>query len=149
MKLKKADQQKIMFGVGALVLILMVVFVFGKLQGMNQNEQREIDVKVNIENEQGQSITYNPNELLKRLNKGLTTTYFFNSSAKKERCNAVEELYQLDAPRFMATVKAYQEKYNVSIITHMKACYFTCYNEQGSIYKLIEQRINHLRNLIN
>lgn len=149
MKIKKTDQKKILFGIGALVLVLMVVFVLGKLQGKSENEQREIDVKVNIKDDQGQTVVYDPNELLKRLNKGLTTTYFLNSSANKGRCRAIEELYKLDAPRFMATVKAYQEKYGVSIVTHMKACYFTCYNNEGSIYKLIEQRIIHLKNLIN
>ncbi|WP_052600219.1 hypothetical protein [Aureispira sp. CCB-QB1] len=149
MKINKTDQKKIALGIGALVIILMVVFVFGKQQGRNENEQREIDVQVNIKDEQGHTVAYNPNELLKRLNKGLTTTFFFNSTAKKERCEAIEDLYQLDATRFMATIKAYQEKYNVSIITHMKACYFTCYSDNGSLYNLVEQRFNHLKNLIH
>lgn len=149
MKIKKEDQKKILVGVGALVVILMIVFVFGKLKGRSENEQREIDVTVNIKDEQGQTITYNPNELLRRLFKGLNTTYFFNSTAKEERCNAIEELYQLDAARFMATVKAYQEKYGASIVDHMKACYFTCYNGGGNRFVLIEQRINNLKDLIN
>lgn len=149
MQIKKEDQKKIALGLSALVIILMVVFVFGKMKGRTENEQREVDITVNIKDEQGQHITYNPNELLRRLNKGLTTTYFFNSTAKKERCEVIEELYQLDAARFMATIRAYQEKYGISIITHMKACYFTCYNGGKNRYELIEQRIYNLKDLIN
>jgi hypothetical protein len=147
MKIKKEDHKKIMLGIGALALILMVVFVFGKMKGRDENDNKQVDVTVNIKDENGQTIAYDPNDLLKRLNKGLTTTYYWNFD---ERCNVVKELYNLDAVRFMAAVRAYKVKYNVSLETHLKACYYDCdtgvYNENYS--ELIYQRIENLKDLV-
>lgn len=147
MKLKKGDQKKLLYGAGALVLILMVVFVYGKMQGQQEKEKREIDVKVRIKDKDGQDVVYDPNELLERLHKGLTTTYFWSMS---ERCDPVEELYNLDGPRFIAAIKAYKEKYGVSIIVHMNACYRSCYLQGGQVdsFYAVKQRISNLKDLI-
>ncbi|BDS12989.1 hypothetical protein [Aureispira anguillae] len=122
MKIKEMNTSYLAWG-SALVVILIVVFVFGKMQGRAENDSEEIDVLVNIKDEQGQTVSYDPNELLKRLNKGLTTRYYFDFS---ERCQPIKELYNLDAVRFMATIKAYKKKYQEDIATHMQACYTTC-----------------------
>jgi len=150
MNLKKADQKKVILGFSALAIILMVVFVFGKMSGRNDVEQREIDIKVNIKDENGQHIIYNPTELLARLYKGLTTRYYFDFS---ERCNPIQELYELDATRFMAAVQAYQEKYNEPITKHMDACYIDCLRKGSykneNYFDLIKNRIHNLKDLIN
>lgn len=150
MKLNKEDKKKLGIGVSALVVILILVFVYGKMKGRDENEEREINVTVDIQDQNGQTITYDPNELLIRLNKGLTTTYFFNSTLNTERCQPIEELYALDSVRFMATVKAYEEKYSVSIITHMNACYTTCssHGRQLNFFRAIEERIDNLKDII-
>ena len=144
---QELNSTKLFIGIGAFALVLMVVFVFGKQKGKDENEQREVDVTVNIKDENGETIVYNPNELLKRINKGLTTTYYWNFD---ERCNVIKELYNLDAVRFMATVRAYKVMYNVSLETHLKACYYDCdtgvYNENYS--ELIYQRIENLKDII-
>lgn len=149
MKLKKGDQKKLLYGAGALVLILMVVFVYGKMQGQQENEEREVDIKVRIKDENGQSISYDPNELITRLHKGLTTRYYFDFS---ERCEPAKELYNLDAPRFMAAIQAYKTKYNTPIEHHMDACYANCKttNEYKgeSYFDLIKQRHNALKDII-
>jgi hypothetical protein len=146
--MKKADKQKLYIGLGALALVLMVVFVFGKMKGRDENEQREIDVKVNIKDENGQTVTYDPNPLLKRLNKGLITRYYFDFS---ERCDPIKELYALDSVRFMATVRAYKEKYGVPIKTHMLPCYVDCNtgaNSTENHFDLIYNRIDNLKDII-
>ncbi|WMX16559.1 hypothetical protein [Aureispira sp. CCB-E] len=147
--MKKADKQKMLYGVGALVLVLMVVFVLGKLQGRTEKEQREIDVQVDIKDENGQTVTYDPNPLLERLHKGLTTRYYFDFS---ERCDPIKELYSLDSVRFMAAVRAYKVKYGIDIQVHMKACNVDCNVNTGlqalSYFDLIYQRINNLKDII-
>jgi len=144
--MKKADKKKVLFGVGALVLVLMVVFVFGKRKGREENEQREIDVQVDIKDENGQAVSYDPNPLLRRLNKGLTTRYYFDFS---ERCDPIKELKQLDSIRFMATVRAYKVKYGDELKTHMEACNVGC-GDGGPIgdFDLIYNRINSLKDII-
>lgn len=150
MKLNKENQKKIAIGVGALVIVLIVVFAFGKVKGRNENEEREIDVTVNLTDKNGQTVSYDPNPLLIRLNKGLTTTYYFNSTLNTERCQPIEELYALDSLRFMAAVKGYEEKHGVSIVTHMNACYTTCssHGRQLNFFKAIEERIDNLKDII-
>jgi hypothetical protein len=147
--MKKADKKKMLFGVGALVLVLMVVFVFGKMQGRGENEQREIDVQVDIKDENGQAVSYNPNPLLKRLNKGLITRYYFDFS---ERCDPIKELYSLDSVRFIAAVRAYKVKYGVGIQVHMKECNVGCDAppELGALgyFPLIYNRIENLKDII-
>ena len=135
---------------GVALLLLIIIFVFGKQIGKNENEDRQIDVSVNIEDANGNTSTYDPNPLLEKLNKGLTTTYFFNSTLNSERCAPIEELYALDSVRFMATVKGYKEKYGVSLITHMNGCYTTCSSQgrQLNFFQAIEQRIINLKDII-
>ncbi|BDS12389.1 hypothetical protein [Aureispira anguillae] len=142
------NNHHLLLGAG-LVLVLILVFVFGKHFKKDNTEQKNIDVKVNIKDQNGQTIAYDPNPLLIRLNKGLTTRYYFDFS---ERCNPIKELYNLDAARFMAAVKAYKSKYNEDITTHMKACYANCkttgtYNGEN-YFDLIYQRIAALRDVI-
>jgi hypothetical protein len=146
MEIKKEDHKKIMLGIGALALVLMVVFVLGKRKGQEENEQREIDVQVNITDENGDSVSYNPNPLLTRLNKGLTTRYYFDFS---ERCDPIKELKLLDSVRFMATVRAYKVKYGDELKTHMEACNVGC-GDGGPIgdFDLIYNRINSLKDII-
>lgn len=147
MEIKKEDHKKIMLSIAALALVLMVVFVLGKQKGRDENEEQTIDVQVNIKDENGDTVSYDPNPLLIRLNKGLTTTYFWDFS---ERCDPIKELYSLDAMRFMATINAYKVKYKVGFVAHLKACYYECdtgvYNENYS--ELIYQRIEHLKDII-
>jgi hypothetical protein len=149
MEIKKEDHKKIMLGIGALALILMVVFVFGKMKGREENEQQEIDIQVNIKDENGDTVSYDPNPLLRRLNKGLITRYYFDFS---ERCDPIKELYSLDSVRFMATVRAYKAKYDVDIQVHMKACNATCNVNTGiqalSHFDLIYSRIDNLKDII-
>jgi hypothetical protein len=149
MEIKKEDHKKIMLGIGALALILMVVFVFGKMKGRDENEERAIDVQVNIKDENGETVSYDPNPLLVRLNKGLITRYYFDFS---ERCDPIKELYSLDSVRFMATVRAYKVKYNIDIQTHMKACNVDCNINTGinalSHFDLIYKRIDNLKDII-
>lgn len=128
-----------------LILVLILVFVLGKLKGRTENEQRQIDVKVKIKDDNGQLITYDPNELLIRVHNGLTTTFFWDPS---QRCEALEELYQLDSIRFMAAVRAYEEKYGAPLLRHIKACWFTCYQGGKNLYSSIEQRITNLKDII-
>lgn len=146
--MKLQANQKKYLAAGGLVVVLIVVFILGKMQGRTEKEQREIDVQVNIKDGNGQTVAYDPNELLTRLHKGLTTTYLWGIS---ERCDALEELYNLDAARFMAAVKAYEEKYGVSIVVHMNACYRSCFIQSGQVdsFQAIKQRINHLKDTIH
>lgn len=145
MKLSKKDRQKVGIGVGVLVVVLIVVFVLGKMNGRNEKEQREIDVTVNVTDQNGQTTTYDPNPLLVRLNKGLTTTAWFSTS---DRCKAIEELLELDSVRFMATVKGYEEKYGETIVTHIRACYWQCTDGWNNHFAEVEQRINNLNDII-
>ena len=99
-----------------------------------------------FKDEHGQTVAYDPNELLGRVNKGLITRYYFDFS---ERCNPIKELYDLDPARFMAAVRAYKVKYGVDITIHMKACNVDCNIKTGinslSYFDLIYQRINQLQ----
>ena len=149
-ELKTQDHKKIMLGIGALALVLMAVFVFGKMKGRDENEEQTIDVQVNIKDENGETISYNPNPLLVRLNKGLITRYYFDFS---ERCDPIKELYALDSMRFVAAVKAYRVKYGVDIQAHMKACNVDCNINTGiggtlSTFHLIYARIDKLKYII-
>jgi len=149
MKLNKEDKKKLSIGFMLLVLLLIVVFAYGKMQGLAENEEREIDVIVDIKDENGQTVSYDPNPLLVRLNKGLTTRYYFDFS---ERCDSIKELYSLDSVRFVAVVKAYKEKYGVDIQVHMRACYVDCNVKIGvqalNHFDLIYDRIEKLKDII-
>lgn len=141
----KKNKKNLAIG-GGLLLLLIIVFVFGKKIGNKENEDRQIDVSVNIEDNNGTVTTYDPNPLLVRLNKGLTTRYFFDFS---ERCEPTEELYNLDSLRFVAVVKAYKEKYGVDIKNHMKACHVDCNNgREVGTFTLIYNRIDSLKDII-
>lgn len=134
---------------GAALLLLIIVFVFARRLGKNENDKKGIDVTVQLKDQDGNLTTYNPNDLLKRLNKGLITRYYFDFS---ERCNPIKELYNLDAVRFVATVKAYKTKYNEDIKTHMKACYVDCNTGTGggeNYFNLVYAKIDSLKNIIN
>jgi hypothetical protein len=150
MKLNKEDKNKLGIGLGVFIVILMLVFVYGKMKGRDENEDREISVVVDIKDENGQTVTYDPNPLLIRLNKGLTTRYYFDYS---ERCTPIKELYSLDSLRFVAVVKAYKEKYGVDIQVHMKACYVDCNVKTGiqalNHFDLIYDRIDKLKDIIH
>ncbi|MBL4650823.1 MAG: hypothetical protein JKY03_13915 [Aureispira sp.] len=134
---------------GAALLLLILIFVFGKRMGKEENEERQIDVSVNIEDASGNITTYDPNPLLIKLNKGLVTRYYFDFS---ERCNPIKVLYSLDSVRFMATVRAYKVKYGVSLEIHMKECNVGCDAppELGALgyFSLIYNRIDHLQDII-
>lgn len=141
------NNKPLFWGAG-LILVLIIAFLVGKRFKKAAPENKEIDVQVNIQDENGQTVAYDPNGLLVRLNKGLTTRYYFDFS---ERCNPIKELYNLDAARFMATIKAYKTKYNEDITTHMKACYVDCNTGTGNdanYFDLIYQRIAALRDII-
>ncbi|CAA6828674.1 MAG: Unknown protein, partial [uncultured Aureispira sp.] len=64
MEIKKEDHKKIMLSIAALALVLMVVFVLGKQKGRDENEEQTIDVQVNIKDENGDTVSYDPNPLL-------------------------------------------------------------------------------------
>ena len=130
---------------GAALLLLIIIFIFGKQIGKNENEQRDIDVTVDIKDEHGNVTKYDPNPLLIRLNKGLITTYYFSTS---ERCKPMEELMALDSIYFMATVKAYKEKYGTSIVVHMRDCYRVCTDGWNNHFSTIEERIETLKDII-
>lgn len=144
----KKNKKNLAIG-GGLLLLLIIIFVFGKHIGNKENENRQIDVSVNIEDNNGTVTVYDPNPLLVRLNKGLTTRYYFDFS---ERCEPIRELYALDSPRFIATVRAYREKYSVDIQSHMKACNVDCNVNTGvnalSHFDLIYNRIDSLKDII-
>lgn len=146
MKKEIAIENKPLFLGAGLILALVIAYLIGKRSKKDQPEQREIDVTVNIKDENGQTVTYDPNELLVRLNKGLITRYYFDFS---QRCNPIKELYDLDPARFMAAVRAYKVKYGVDITIHMKACNVDCNLKTGinslSYFDLIYQRINQLQ----
>jgi len=146
MKKEIAIENKPLFLGAGLILALVIAYLIGKRSKKDQPEQREIDVTVNIKDENGQTVTYDPNELLVRLNKGLITRYYFDFS---QRCNPIKELYDLDPARFMAAVRAYKVKYGVDITIHMKACNVDCNLKAGinslSYFDLIYQRINQLQ----
>jgi hypothetical protein len=139
------ENKQLFLGAG-LILALVIAYLVGKRSKKDQAEQREIDVTVNIQDENGQTVTYDPNDLLKRLNKGLITRYYFDFS---QRCNPIKELYDLDPARFMAAIRAYKVKYGVDITIHMKACNVDCNLKTGinslSYFDLIYQRINQLQ----
>ncbi|WMX17041.1 hypothetical protein [Aureispira sp. CCB-E] len=138
------ENKHLFLGAGALLAIALA-YLIGKRQ-KKAVEQREIDVTVNLQDEHGQTVVYDPNPLLVRLNKGLITRYYFDFS---ERCNPIKELYDLDPARFMATVKAYKVKYGVDITIPMKACHVDCNLKTGinslSYFDLIYQRIHQLQ----
>lgn len=146
MKKEIAIENKHLFLGAGLMMALVIAYLIGKRSKKDQPEQREIDVTVNIQDENGQSVPYDPNELLVRLNKGLITRYYFDFS---ERCNPIKELYDLDPARFMAAIRAYKVKYGVDITIHMKACNVDCNLNSGinslSYFDLIYQRINQLQ----
>jgi hypothetical protein len=136
---------------GGVVVLIVFVFVLGKYFGKTSEnvEEREIDVQVNIKDENGNTVAYDPNDLITRLNKGLITRYYFDFS---ERCNPIQELHSLDSIRFVASVKAYKEKYGVDIQVHMKACNVDCNVKTGiealSYFDLIYARIESLKDII-
>ena len=142
------NKKGILIGVGALLVIVLVVVLWNRNNPKN-TEQKKINVKVDIEDENGNKIVYDPNPLLERLNTGLRTRYYFDFSP---RCDAIKELYNLDAPRFMATVRAYKVKYNESLKTHMDACWATCKTtgtyKGESYFELVDQRFNSLKDVI-
>jgi len=144
----KKNKKYLVIG-GAALLLLILIFVFGKRMGKDENEERQIDVSVNIEDASGNITTYDPNPLLIKLNKGLVTRYYFDFS---ERCNPIKVLYSLDSVRFMATVRAYKVKYGVSLEIHMKECNVGCDAppELGALgyFSLIYNRIDHLQDII-
>jgi len=144
---KVADvNKKYLFIGGGLLFVFAVVLLFRRKES-NNKEQKDIDVKVTIEDDNGNTTVYDPNPLLVRLNKGLITRYYFDFS---ERCEPIKELYNLDAARFMATVKAYKVKYNEDIQTHMKACNVDCNTGVGydTYFDKIYQRIDALKDII-
>jgi hypothetical protein len=133
---------------GAVVLIVLI-FVLGNYFGKTSSTNKKIDVQVDLKDEEGNTITYDPNELLEQLHKGLTTTYFFDFS---ERCEPIKALYNLDAVRFMATVRAYKVKYGVDLQIDIAGCNVGC-SESGSYGKygyfmLIEKRIKELDSIV-
>jgi hypothetical protein len=145
----KKNKKYLAIGSAAL-LLLIIIFVFGKKIGNNENENRQIDVSVNIKDVNGNATTYDPNPLLVKLNKGLITRYYFDFS---ERCDPIKELYSLDSVRFVAAVKAYKVKYGVDIQVHMKACNVDCNINTGiggtlSHFDLIYARIDKLKDII-
>lgn len=144
----KKNKKYLAIGSAAL-LLLILIFVFGKRMGKDENEERQIDVSVNIEDASGSITTYDPNPLLIKLNKGLVTRYYFDFS---ERCDPIKTLYSLDSVRFMATVRAYKVKYGVALEIHMKECNVGCDAppELGALgyFSLIYNRIDHLQNII-
>jgi len=139
------ENKHLFFG-AALILALVIAYLVGKRSKKDDVEKKEIDVTVNIQDEHGQTVSYDPNELLVRVNKGLITRYYFDFS---ERCDPIKELYDLDPARFMAAVRAYKVKYGVDITIHMKACHVDCNLKTGinslSYFDLIYQRINQLQ----
>jgi len=147
--MKKVEDinKKYLFIGGGLLFVFAVILLFRKKGNTTKTEQKDIDVKVTIEDENGNTTVYAPNPLLVRLNKGLITRYYFDFS---ERCEPIKELYNLDAARFMATVKAYKVKYNEDIQTHMKACNVDCNTGAGydTYFDKIYQRIDALKDII-
>jgi hypothetical protein len=139
------ENKHLFFGAG-LILVLVIAYLIGKRSKKDEPEKKEIDVTVNIQDEHGQTVAYDPNELLGRVNKGLITRYYFDFS---ERCDPIKELYDLDPARFMAAVRAYKVKYDVDITIHMKACNVDCNLKTGlnslSYFDLIYHRINQLQ----
>jgi hypothetical protein len=144
----KKNKKYLAIGSAAL-LLLIIIFVFGKRIGKNETEDRQIDVSVNIEDASGSITTYDPNPLLIKLNKGLITRYYFDFS---ERCDPIKALYSLDSVRFMATVRAYKVKYGVDLKIHMKECNVGCDAppELGALgyFSLIYNRIDNLKDII-
>lgn len=150
METKNLPLTKNQLYIGGLIVLIILVFVLGNYFGKKSKtvEHKEIDVQVNIKDENGNTVAYDPNDLITRLNKGLTTRYYFDFS---ERCNVIKELYNLDAARFMATIKAYKVKYNEDIQTHMRACYVDCNTGTGgddNYFDKIYQRIIALQDII-
>lgn len=138
---------------GGFVFLVVLIYFLGKNQGRTEKTNKEIDVKVRIKDKNGETILYDPSELVRKLHKGLTTTYYFDFS---ERCTPIKEFYKLEATKFMAVVAAYKTAYGVDIQTHMKACYRTCSQEASSdermpsdYFSLIYQKITNLQTLIN
>jgi hypothetical protein len=132
--------------IGGAVVLIALIFVLGNYFGKTSKTKKQIEVQVDIKDENGNTVVYYPNELLERLNKGLTTRYYFDFS---ERCEPIEELYALDSIRFMAAVKAYRVKYGEDLKTHMEACHVGC-GDGGPIgtFNLIYNRINSLKDII-
>lgn len=132
--------------VSGVVILIVLVFVIGNHFGKSSDTNKKIDVQVAIKDENGNTVVYDPNPLLERLNKGLKTTYYFDFS---ERCEPTEELYNLDSLRFVAAIKAYKEKYGVDIKNHMKACHVDCNNGRAvGTFTLIYNRIDDLKDII-
>lgn len=146
---KPLVQEKYLWIGGGVLLVLAIAFLLGKYLGKNpKTEEREIDVKVNIQDQNGNTVPYDPEPLLRKLNYGLTTRFYFDFS---ERCNPIKELYNLDAARFMATIKAYKTKYNEELQTHMRATWVDCNTGTGggeNYFDLIYQRIVALQDII-
>lgn len=141
------EQKHIAIG-GGVLLLLVVLFFIGKNAGVKQREERNIDVKATLTDTQGNTTQYDPTDLLRRLNKGLTTTYFFDTS---ERCDPMKELLALDALRFVAAIKGYKTKYGRDIQTDMDACYYSCNVRTGSketYFQKVKQRIASMQSLI-
>lgn len=135
--------------VGGAIVLIALVFVLGNYFGKKSDTNKNINVQVDLKDENGNTVAYDPNPLLERLNKGLTTTYFFDFS---ERCEPLQELYEMDSVRFMAAVRAYKVKYGVDIQTHIAACHVGC-SESGNYgtsnyFMLIEKRIKELESII-
>jgi len=133
-------------GGAVLLLVVLLIFLWGKSAGRKQRKEVPVDVKVNIQDENGNTVEYDPTPLVRRLNEGLTTTCWWNCT---ERCLALEDLNDLDAVRFMAAVKAYRAKYQTSLETHIEGTFVTCGYVKGRTLKQhIVARIDALGELI-
>lgn len=143
-------QNKYIWWGGGGIVILLVVYLIGKYANKAKMvEEKQIDVKVDIQDINGQTVKYDPNPLLMRLHEGLTVGVWWDVS---ERCASLKELYNLDAARFMAAVKAYKAKYNEDIRSHMAACWYDGCGvgpDGQSYFALIEQRITALGDVIH
>lgn len=135
--------------IAGLVVLIVLIFVLGNYFGKTSKTNKHIDVQVDIKDENGDTLAYDPNDLITRLNKGLTTRYYFDFS---ERCIPIKELYELDSLRFMAAVKAYRAKYGTDIQVHMQACNVGCdaSPDLGSLgyFSLIYNRIDNFKDII-
>lgn len=134
-----SKKQKIAGGV-IFLLVVVAIIVYSR------SKTQPIKLKVNLKDEQGNPIQYDPNPLVDQLNKVLTESCF----ACTDRCETVKKLLDLEPVQFMAVVQGYKTKFKTELVTDMKACWVTCDAVNGDNYfRMVYNRIDSLTPIIN
>lgn len=102
------------------VILVVVVYLIGK---HSKSNKKKVDVTVDLTDGNGTTIQYDPSKLVEKLDRTLSTTYYWDAS---ERCKVVKELMALPNGAFMATVYGYEKHTGQTLEAAFDACWKKC-----------------------